>query len=424
MPRFVRAEKFALNVVRQLRRAGFQALWAGGCVRDRLMGRLPEDYDVATDATPRQVQEVFRDRKTLAIGAAFGVIAVIGPRDSGTVEVATFREDGGYSDGRHPDSVRYASAEADALRRDFTINGLFYDPLESRVIDYVGGQEDLKNRIVRAIGDPVRRIQEDRLRMLRGIRFAANFQFDLEPATRQAISDFSSTITRVSRERIHAELRKMYADVSRERATALLHGTGLLQSVLDSSLLNLDRISGSIKLLGHLQTREFTTGFAALLFPLLDEITPTVLRNLAKKFNEWKLSNVESHQIRYLLESLPVVLSGCGSNWPAVQRILIQPGADQLLQIAKAMKKCHPGKYDSNVAYCLEQLELPPDVLNPPPLIGGTDLIKAGFRAGPGFREVLERIRDQQLLGQLKSAEEAIGFARKYLSAPGSGDSA
>ena len=163
-----RARHFATEVVRRLRSADFEAFWAGGCVRDALLGRTPIDYDVATSAKPEQVRELFGHRRTLAIGAAFGVIAVLGPRRAGQVQVATFRADSAYSDGRHPDQVTYTTAEADAQRRDFTINGLFFDPLTETVHDYVGGREDLRRGVIRAIGDPHERIREDKLRTAPG----------------------------------------------------------------------------------------------------------------------------------------------------------------------------------------------------------------------------------------------------------------
>jgi tRNA nucleotidyltransferase/poly(A) polymerase len=183
--------RFAVEVVRKLRNAGFEAFWAGGCVRDKLLGRTPKDYDVATNATPPQIRELFGRRRTLAIGAAFGVITVIGPKSAGMIEVATFREDAAYSDGRHPDHVTFSSAREDAARRDFTINGLFYDPLDDRVIDFVGGQEDLALRRIRAIGNPRERIAEDKLRLLRAVRFSATFDFALEEGTRAAIREMA-----------------------------------------------------------------------------------------------------------------------------------------------------------------------------------------------------------------------------------------
>src|SRR3954453_14301403 len=166
---------FALEIAQKLRAAGFEALWAGGCVRDELLGLTPKDYDVATSAKPDQIRDLFGRRRTLPIGASFGVITVLGPREAGQIEVATFRTDAAYSDGRHPDSVTFTTAEHDAERRDFTITGLFYDPVAEQVVDYVGGQEDLQAHILRAIGDPRLRLSEDNLRMLRAVRFAASF---------------------------------------------------------------------------------------------------------------------------------------------------------------------------------------------------------------------------------------------------------
>ena len=162
-------KQFAIEVTFALQRAGHTAYWAGGCVRDAILGREPKDYDVATSATPDQVRELFGFKRTLPIGASFGVITVVGPKSAGQIEVATFRRDGGYSDGRRPDSVEFTDAQEDAIRRDFTINGMFFDPATQQVIDYVGGQEDIKRRVIRAIGDPDKRIEEDKLRMLRAL---------------------------------------------------------------------------------------------------------------------------------------------------------------------------------------------------------------------------------------------------------------
>src|SRR3954467_20043 len=168
-----RQRDFALEIAHKLRAAGFESLWAGGCVRDELLGITPKDYDVATSATPDQIRDPFGHPRTLPIRAAFRVVTVLGPRAAGQIEVATFRTDAAYSDGRHPDSVSFTTAEHDAQRRDFTINGLFYDPIANQVVDYVGGQQDLHQRTIRAIGDPRLRLSEDKLRMLRAVRFAA-----------------------------------------------------------------------------------------------------------------------------------------------------------------------------------------------------------------------------------------------------------
>src|SRR5437762_3715435 len=233
------ARQFAVDVVRRLRESGHQSLWAGGCVRDQLMGQLPKDYDVATDAVPDRVREVFGKRRTLPIGASFGVITVLGPEAAGQIDVATFRRDATYSDGRHPDAVSFSDAEHDAQRRDFTINGLFFDPLEDRVIDYVGGQDDLARRVIRAIGDPLARIAEDKLRMLRAVRFAARFDFAIDDKTLAAIKQQARELVIVSAERIAAELRLILTHPNRARGMELLADTGLLEIVLPeaSSLL-------------------------------------------------------------------------------------------------------------------------------------------------------------------------------------------
>src|SRR5690606_34637150 len=224
---------FATDVVRQLTDAGYVALWAGGCVRDLMLGRAPQDYDVATNARPEQVREVFGRRRTHAVGESFGVILVLeSGRKGRQVEVATFRTEGVYSDGRRPDSVEFCTPEEDARRRDFTINGMFFDPLHERVLDYVGGEADLGQGIVRAIGDAHDRMSEDKLRMLRAVRFTATFDFHLDETTAAAIRSMAGEIRVVSWERITQELQKMLVDQHRERAIRLCHDLGLLGIIL------------------------------------------------------------------------------------------------------------------------------------------------------------------------------------------------
>ena len=216
------ARLFATEIVRRLRQAGHEAYWAGGCVRDELLGRIPADYDVATAAHPEIVRSLFGRKKTLAVGAAFGVITVLGPRDAGQVEVATFRADADYTDGRHQAGVSFCSAREDARRRDFTINGMFLDPLSGEVHDFVGGRDDLAAGVIRAIGVPAQRFAEDHLRMLRAVRFAAGFDFALDHDTRAAIERMTHLVVSVSPERIAAELRAMVSRPGRGRALALL----------------------------------------------------------------------------------------------------------------------------------------------------------------------------------------------------------
>ena len=197
-------EHTALKILKQIRAAGFTAFFAGGSVRDRLLGRIAKDYDIATRATPDQIEALFP--KTVAVGKAFGVIVVV--EDGTETEVATFRADGGYQDGRRPDSIHFRGAEEDAKRRDFTVNGMFYDPVENKIIDYVGGQADLEQKIIRAIGDPEKRFAEDHLRMLRAVRFAHTLGFEIEPATRAAIQKYAPGLAKISAERIENEFSR------------------------------------------------------------------------------------------------------------------------------------------------------------------------------------------------------------------------
>ncbi len=301
MPPIVPTEqrRFALEVVRRLREAGFEAYWAGGCVRDELLHRLPKDYDVATGARPEQIRQLFGEKKTLAIGAAFGVITVRGPRKAGMVEVATFRQDAAYSDGRHPDHVTFSSAQEDARRRDFTINGLFFDPLECRVIDFVGGQEDLAQRVIRAVGPPAERFAEDKLRMLRAVRFSAAFGFALEDDTRAAIRQMAGQIGAVSPERIAMEMGRMLSEPGRGEAVRLLLETGLAGAVLpeiapadDAGRGRLDRALAVLERLDH-------PGFALALAALLGGLADA--RAARQVCLRWRLSNKDTDRVVWLL---------------------------------------------------------------------------------------------------------------------------
>src|SRR6267143_908321 len=237
------AKQHAAEIVNTLRKQGHQAYLAGGCVRELLLGREPADYDVATDAIPRQVMQIFP--QTYAVGEQFGVVLVPQSDANGatgvlarqgttvTVEVATFRSDVGYSDGRHPDEVRFTKdPREDVQRRDFTINGMMLDPATNEVLDFVGGRDDLKAGIIRAIGDPERRFTEDKLRMLRAVRFAARFDYKIDPATMAAIQELAPTVHQVSCERVREELTKMLTEGQARRAFELLDTSGLLKEVL------------------------------------------------------------------------------------------------------------------------------------------------------------------------------------------------
>lgn len=412
-----KAREFATEVVRKLRAAGFEALFAGGCVRDQLLGRTPKDFDVATNARPEQIREVFGHRRTLPIGAAFGVIAVLGPRGAGAVETATFRQDAQYSDGRHPDEVTFSTAEADAQRRDFTINGLFYDPLSDQTIDYVGGIADLEARRVRAIGDAEARLQEDKLRMLRAVRFAATLEFALDEPTRDAIRLCAEQIHTVSAERIGEELRRMLAHPQRAVAVEMLHDCRLLRTLFPELVLALGS-SGWEELLAPLraaQTDSPAVGFALLLRPLVQNSAEAerrgALRLIERIGRQLRLANDELRDILYGLQHEPLVQRAQSSPWPPLQRVLIDPRATALLEIAEAAARSGQGDL-SAVTFCRNKRAEPVERWNPEPLIDGGDLQKTlGLKPGPAFRTILDRTRDAQLEGRLADKQQALELA-------------
>jgi tRNA nucleotidyltransferase/poly(A) polymerase len=402
--------RFALEVVRRLREAGFAAYWAGGCVRDELLHRTPKDYDVATDARPEQIRDLFGQKKTLAIGAAFGVITVRGPKPAGMVEVATFRQDAAYSDGRHPDHVTFSSAREDAVRRDFTINGLFYDPLEDRVIDFVGGQEDLARRVIRAVGAPAQRFAEDKLRMLRAVRFSAAFGFSLDAETRAAIAQMAGQIGAVSAERIALEMDRMLVDPGRGEAVRLLLATGLAAAVLpeivpvdDPGRQRLDR---AVAVLERLEHPGFPLALAALLCEMVE---PAAARQVCRR---WRLSNHQTGRVVWLLEHRNDLAAARTKPWSVLQPLLVCKGIDDLLALHEAAA---PAAADE-VAYCRSLLAEPRAVLDPPPLVTGDDLLAHGVPAGPKFRFLLQRIREAQLDSRLHTQAEALAMADQLLA--------
>ena len=335
MPTPETQRRFAEEVVRRLREAGFEAYWAGGCVRDRLLGRTPKDYDVATSAVPDQVRTLFGRRRTLAIGAAFGVIAVIGPKAAGTVEVTTFRRDAPYSDGRHPDSVAFSSAEEDASRRDFTINGLFYDPIQQRVIDFVGGQKDLAAKKLRAIGEARHRFAEDKLRMLRAVRFAATFGFALDDDARAAIAEMAAEIHVVSPERIAMEMRRLLADSSRAVGVRLMLETKLAAEVLPEIVPRDDagqrRLNDTLEALVRLgEECGFPLALAMLLYPFVDAATAAAV------CARWRLSNKETERVGWLVENHAALEHAQTMRWSQLQPLLVAEGIDDLVALSEA----------------------------------------------------------------------------------------
>jgi len=410
------ARTFATRVVQQLRDADYEAYWAGGCVRDDQMGRTPKDYDVATSATPAQVREVFGRRRTLPIGAAFGVIAVRGPREAGLIEVATFREDATYSDGRRPDDVVFSTAENDAQRRDFTINGMFFDPLEDRVIDFVGGAVDLQAGVIRAIGDPHHRIAEDKLRLMRAVRFAATYGFEIEPVTYAAVCQHAAEVNVVSAERIAMEMQRMLKHASRAAAVQLLRNTGLLVQILPEPFRpafesDTPAWAQSQQMLSGLQNPSFPLALAALLWAAGGQHDGAAVEETC---NRWKLSNEDSNLTGYLLHRCHEILASHQAPWPQLQRLLITPEVHQLMTFSHAVATA-TGAGAACVEHARTRLALPATDLNPLPILNGNDLKEAGVKPGPQFKQLLEAVRNAQLEKQISTTAEAVELARQLL---------
>ena len=405
---------FAVEVVQKLRAQDYQAYWAGGCVRDQLLGHVPKDYDVATTARPEQVRELFGHRRTRAVGAAFGVILLSGPKNAGPIEIATFRRDSTYSDGRHPDAVEFSTPEVDAQRRDFTVNGLFYDPLEDRVIDFVGGQDDLARGILRAIGDARARFAEDKLRLLRAVRFAATLDFQLDPATRQALESMAGQVAQVSVERIADEMRRMLVHSSRVRGFVLLHEVGLLEAVLPE--LAMANRADALTATGR-PTDEAWLETLEMLQLLVSPTFPLALAALVHAFVEaassqqacrrWKLSNAECNRVEWLVANQNALVHARQASWPRLQRLLISDGIEELIALHEAIAQAK-GQPTDDLEYCRQRLRMPPHELDPPPLVTGDDLISHGVPRGREYQRLLTAIRDAQLEKRITTKAQAI----------------
>lgn len=404
--------KFAVQVVERLRAAGFEALWAGGCVRDLLLEHAPVDYDVATAARPEQVRQLFGPRRTLAVGAAFGVIIVLGPDSmSGQVEVATFRNDAAYSDGRRPDAVTFSTAAEDAARRDFTINGMFYDPLTETVIDYVGGREDLARGLIRSIGDSDARIGEDKLRMLRAVRFAARFGFTIEAATEAALSRHASELSIVSGERMSAEMHKTLMTNGREFALRTWASTGLLDVLLPYLAQHWSIVGErSCRLLRAIEVDDWIAPLSAILYSLIDSDAATTrgVKEICADFkSRLKLSNVDLTRFRFALESQRIFETAGVIAWSQLQPYLVHPATRVGVDLLAARVTC--GEVDTKpLDYIGQRLSQSPESLDPPPLIAGGDLHSLGLPPGPRFKELLMRARNAQLDGLLDSRDKAL----------------
>ncbi len=398
----------ALTVVKRLRDNGHIAYFAGGCVRDMLLKIEPKDYDVATDAPPEVVRKLFSN--TQAVGAAFGVILV--RLHQSQIEVATFRTDGNYADGRRPAAVQFTTAEEDAKRRDFTINGVFFDPIGDRTIDYVAGQRDLQNRILRAIGDPTHRFAEDHLRLLRAVRFAARFNLTIEPLTAQAIQRHAEHLKRISPERIAEELRLMLTPASRVHAYRLLREFGLDRIILRF----LPDCCEHGEVFAAIAQPEISIGLA-LGAMVLDArpaklLTLPEIRTAASSLRQaLKISNEESDRFegslsfaRLLLDPPPTVAT--------MKRFLAQPFARDAQTLMQAVGRT--GILTGQVQLRTEQLrELEKTDVAPPPLLTGDDLTAARWTPGPLFKRVLDAVYDAQLEDRIQTHDQALQMAEE-----------
>jgi len=415
----VLARDAATKIVRRLREAGHIAYFAGGCVRDELLSLRPTDFDVATDAVPARVREVFP--KTAEVGAAFGVVLVyekVGA-EKAVIEVATFRSDGPYSDARRPDSVHFSTPEEDAKRRDFTINALFLDPLlapgePGRVIDFVGGQEDLAARVIRAVGDADKRLAEDHLRALRAVRFAARLGFMIEPGTAAAISRHAAELRGVSRERIGEEMRRMLlhpSAVCRMRAVELIERLGLDAPVLQED----GRGQGSLGVVGRQDALPPVMGgvLAAWCIERMGAgATGLDAGQIAEVRARWRgamcLSNEESEEFSDVLGMYSEFVQGWkGLGVARRKRMAARAMFAQALGLLAAVDAAASDRISGEV----KGLESDGIGIDPEPLVTGEDLIGMGLRPGPAFKRILESVTDAQLEGRVRSKAEAMELA-------------
>ncbi|MBI2360641.1 MAG: CCA tRNA nucleotidyltransferase [Deltaproteobacteria bacterium] len=422
-----------------MRERGFEAYLAGGCVRDFLLGKQPQDFDIATAAKPDTIREIFP--QTVAVGAEFGVTLVV--VDGEGFEVATFRYDGPYLDGRRPSHVRFASLTEDILRRDFTINGMMYDPVSDRVVDLVGGRTDLSRRLIRAIGNAAERFEEDRLRMVRAVRFAASLGFEIEESTFAAVRKLATTITQISSERIGEEITRILTEGGARRGFALLDATGLLAIVLPEveAMKGVEQspdfhpegdvFTHTMLMLGYLsqisnlksQISE-SLAYGCLLHDVAKpmcaqrddgritfyghaekgaEMAVEILRRLRRSRAVWE-------RVAYLVRNHLRHTQAEKMRLSTLKRFLGEEGIEELLDLARIDALCANGDLQYYF-FCKRRLaEFKKEEIHPEPLLRGRDLIALGFAPGPIFQKILREVEEAQLEGEIGSQEEALAW--------------
>ncbi len=431
----------ALKVAARLRENGHIAYFAGGCVRDMVRGLIPKDYDIVTDARPEAVQSLFPH--TFAVGAHFGVIIVL--ENGFQFEVATFRSDDAYIDGRHPSAVHFSSPEEDAQRRDFTINGMFYDPVSEKMIDFVGGRADIDAKRVRAIGDPAQRFGEDRLRMLRAVRFATVLGYEIEKATWDALATNAESINQISAERIRDELVRTFLSPNRVRGWDLLDSSGLMRAILPE----LEAMKGVLqpeqfhpegdvfvhtRLMLQLLPQEVPVPLvlAVLFHDVGKPVTATVDKTGRIRFNEHdrigaqmteaimrrlRFSGAEIEATVEMVKQHMVFKDVPNMRLAKLKRFMARPTFDDELELHRVDCESSHRMLDNYEFLLRKRQEFANEPIIPPPLVRGDDLIALSLKPGPKFGEILEAVETRQLEGTLRTREEALEWVkREYLS--------
>lgn len=427
----------AIEIVKTLQKHGYKAFFAGGCVRDMIMGRESDDYDIATNALPGDITGLFV--KTIPVGVQYGVVIVV--KNGHNFEVATFRTEGSYSDGRHPDYVAFSTPEDDVKRRDFTINGLLYDPVRDEILDYVNGREDISRGIIRTIGNPFDRFTEDKLRMIRSVRFACRFNFSIHEDTRQAIMQFAPQIHVVSAERIREEMEKILTGPNPHIGIKLLDELCLLQEILPevSNTKGVqqpenfhpegDVFTHTLLALSKMKKNpSWTLAMGVLLHDIGKSVTFTVSDRIrfnlhekagadmaAKICDRLKTSTAEKERIVWLVLKHLYFKDAKKMRLNKLKRLFAEEGYQELAELCRADALASSGDL-SDYYYCQEMYsKLTHEEVKPKPLITGYDLIALGLKPGPLFKDVLTKIEDEQLDGNLTTKEEALEMTKKLI---------
>ena len=433
-------EKAARKIAERLRDRGHIAYFAGGCVRDMVRGLTPKDYDIATDARPENVQALFP--RTYAVGAHFGVIIVL--EDGFQFEVATFRSDEAYIDGRHPSAVQFSSPEEDARRRDFTINGMFLDPASDRVIDLVGGQVDIGAKLVRAIGEPGQRLAEDRLRMLRAVRFATALDYQIDERTWDALVASASSINQISGERIRDEVVRIFLSSNRVRGWDLLDASGLMSAILPElqamkGVLQPEQFHPEGDVFVHTrlmlsllrETVSIPLVFAVLFHDVAKPVTARVDETGRIRFNEHdrigaemteaimrrlRFSGAEIEATVEMVRHHMVFKDAPKMRIAKLKRFMARPTFDEELELHRVDCQSSHRMLDNYEFLLRKRDEFANEPIIPPPLVRGDDLIAFGLKPGPKFGEILEAVETRQLEGKLRTRDEALNWVKSHYS--------